>query len=238
MSIITATYLQILLPNEQAYFIRLEEIFGLLCILYWYAAMIISPLGYVIGKQHMKHIEFARRGIGVSAAYFASLHVVITLWAQLGGISGFEFLPNLFKWSIAGGIVALIILLIMAATSFDKVVTFMTFKRWKLLHRLTYFGGILAVLHVWTIGTHLASLEIQVTAFILLAILSGMECFRVITLFARKRPEFQSKDYFITALLGLWIFWLALILILPNVVHNYHNTHHADHAQHNHGDHS
>lgn len=234
---LVASLLWLQLGGREAYYIRLEEIFGLFSVLYWYAALIISPIGYVIGKQRIKHIEFARRAIGVSAAYFASLHVAVALWGQLGGPSGFDYLPSLFKWSIAGGSVALFILLIMAFTSFDKVVVYMTFRRWKWLHRLVYLGGILAVLHIWTIGTHLASSILQLVAFALLVLLAGLESFRVITLLARKRSEFKSTDYFIATFIGLWAFWVTLILIIPSVISNYHGTHHTAHHHHE-GDHS
>src|SRR5690606_14648817 len=96
----------------------------------------ISPTGYVVGKHRTKHIEFARRSIGVSAFYFASLHGGIALWGQLGGFDQLKLLPDLFRWSLLSGAVAYAVLFVLAATSFDKVVSYLTFKWWKWLHRI------------------------------------------------------------------------------------------------------
>lgn len=228
MGIVIAAYLRTVIADDQLYYIRMQQVFGLLCILYWYVAQIISPIGYVIGKQRTKHLEFARRAIGVSAAYFALLHAGIALWGQLGGLSQIALLPTLFQWSLAGGALALLILLVMAATSFDKVVKFMTFKRWKWLHRLVYAGLIIVVLHIWSIGTHLAYSNIQIAAFVALVILSGLETFRVVKIISDKRPEFKSKDYFVTLFVGIWAAWIILIASIPALISNYHSAHTDD----------
>lgn len=225
VSIAVFSWLRLQIPSDQLFYIRVQQVFGLLGVIYWYIALIISPIGYVIGKQRIKHIEFARRAIGVSAFYFVVLHGAIALFGQLGGVDQLQYLPSLFKWSLLGGLVAFIILGIMAATSFDAVVKFMTFRRWKWLHRLVYLGGIVAMLHIWTVGTHLAYSGIQWAVFVALVVLSGLETYRIVTLFARKYPEFQSKDYFITLFGSLWLFWVICIAATPSVVENYHSRH-------------
>lgn len=225
LSIAVVSWLRLQISSDQLLYIRTQQAFGLLCVIYWYIALIISPIGYVIGKQRIKHVEFARRAIGVSAFYFAFLHGGIALFGQLGGIDELQYLPSLFKWSLLGGAIALAILGIMAATSFDAVVKFMTFKRWKWLHRLVYIGGIVAMLHIWTIGTHLAYSGVRWVAFVALVILSGLETYRTVTLFARKRLEFQSKDYFITLFLSIWLLCVVAIAAVPILVQNYHSRH-------------
>lgn len=214
---------------DQLFYIRLQQVFGLLSLLYWYAALIISPIGYVIGKHRMRYIEFARRGIGVSAFYFALLHGTVALFRQLGGPGQLQHLPSLFQWSLLGGAIGFGVLTIMAATSFDKVVDFMTFRRWKWLHRLTYIGGILVMLHIWTIGTHMAYTGVQLAVFTALVILSGLESFRVITLLSRKYKDLARRDYFTMLFLSLWIGWAVAIAAVPAVVGNYHSRH-DDHA--------
>lgn len=226
LSVSVVCYIRILIASDQLFYIRTEQIFGLLAIVYWYVALIISPFGYVVGKQRLKHFEFARRAIGVSAAYFAMLHFAFALFGQLGGPGELLNLPSLFKWSLIFGGSALLILLIMAATSFDKVVRYMTFKRWKWLHRLVYLGLILVVLHIWMVGTHVTYTNIQRAAFVALAILAGLETFRVVTLFTRRYTQYQAKEYFFTLFISIWILWLALIAILPEVIPSYHETNH------------
>lgn len=229
LSIATAAYLRLQIPSDQLYYIRTQQVFGLLCIFYWYLALIISPISYVIGKHRTKRLEFARRAIGVSAAYFATLHAAIALWGQLGGIGEISLLPPLFKWSLAGGAIALFILLIMAATSFDKVVSFMTFRKWKWLYRLVYFGLILAVLHIWTIGAHIAYPQVRWIAFIALAVLSGLELFRT-TKFVNDKYLHFDKAEAVTLWLSTWVIVVVAIACMPAFVQNYH----SKHTDHNH----
>lgn len=236
LSIATAAYLRLQIPSDQLYYIRVQQVFGLLCLLYWYVALVISPIGYIVGKHRMKHIEFARRAIGVSAAYFATLHAAVALWGQLGGISELALLPPLFKWSLAGGSIALLILLIMAATSFDKVVSFMTYKKWKWLHRLVYTGLVLAVLHIWTIGTHLAYVPVQWIALAALVILSGLELYRMSYLLNKKWLREGKAEVFII-FISLWAVVVTAIFMMPVFIHNYHSQH-VDHGQQDGGGHT
>lgn len=239
LSIATASYLRLQMPSDQLYFIRTQQIFGLFCLFYWYLALAISPIGYVIGKHRTKRLEFARRAIGVSAAYFATLHAAVALWGQLGGIGEIALLPPLFKWSLAGGVAGLFILLIMAATSFDKVITFMTFRKWKWLHRLVYTGFILVVLHIWTIGTHLAYPAVQWIAFFSLVILSGLELFRTIKLASDKYLHLRKGEA-VTLFLTMWILVVTLVACIPVFIQNYHSKHmdheHGSTSEHSHGE--
>lgn len=227
LSVLVFCLLRIQISSDQLLFIRSQQLFGLFCLIYWYCALIISPVGYIVGKQRMKRIEFARRAIGVSAFYFALLHAGVALWGQLGGIGELKYLPTLFQWSLIGGLVALIILGIMAVTSFDVVVKFMTYRKWKWLHRLVYTAFILVVLHVWSIGTHLAYSSVQMSAFAMLVILSGLELLRVTKLTSEKYFHLTKAEFF-AFFLALWMCVVALIAALPALVQNYHSRH-ADH---------
>lgn len=229
LSIAVVSWLRISIAGDRLFYIRTEQVFGLLCLLYWYVAMIISPLGYVIGKQRMKHVEFARRAIGVSAAYFAALHTVVALWGQFGGLGQIGQLPSLFRWSLLGGLAALVVLLLMAATSFDKVISLMTFRRWKWLHRLVYLGGVLALLHVWSVGTHLAYSGVQIAAFAALVVLSGLEAFRLVTLFTRRVQEYSGKISFTVLFVVLWVIWIEALWSVPLWIDNYHTSRHSGH---------
>lgn len=189
-------------------------------------------MGYVIGKHRMKHVEFARRAIGVSAFYFALLHASIALFGQLGGIGELQYLPELFKWSLLGGAVALLVLAIMAVTSFDKVIKFMTFRKWKWLHRLVYTAGVLVILHIWMIGTHLAYIEMQLAGYVALVILIGLELFRTLELFNKKYSILGKTEVSITWL-ALWVCVAVFLFAMPSYIQNYHSRHtnHGSHSQ-------
>lgn len=224
LSFIILAILRLQLPSDQLFAIRTQQVFGLMCILYWYAALVISPIGHIIGKQRMKKIEFARRAIGVSAFYFAALHAGIALWGQLGGVGSLQQLPQSFQWSLAGGAVALAVLAVMALTSFDRVVKFMTYRKWKWLHRFVYIAGVLAVLHIWSIGTHLAYGGVQLTALIALAVLSGLELFRVTKTLNEKLLHLGKTEAGIL-FAALWVMVVSCILLLPVMMQNYHSKH-------------
>lgn len=230
VSCMVFAWLRTSIASEQLFYIRTQQVFGLFGIALWYGALIISPIGYVVGKQRIVHLIYARRAIGVSAAYFALLHGCVALWGQLGGVQQLLLLPTFFKWSLLAGAIAFVVLLLMAATSFDVVIRRMTFRRWKWLHRLGYIGGVLAVIHIWSIGTHVAYSSTQIIALAALILLSGLETYRVVTLLAQKYPEFRSKDYFITLFVAIWLFWIVAIVAIPSTIRNYHSRH-TDHPQ-------
>lgn len=233
VSIFVFCWFRLQIPSDQLLVIRSQQVYGLLCLVYWCAALAISPVGFIIGKQRMKRIEFARRAIGVSAFYFALLHAAIALWGQLGGLGQLQYLPNLFQWSLAGGLVALLILGAMAATSFDKVVKYMTYRRWKWLHRLVYGAFVLVVLHVWSVGTHLAYTSVQLAAFAALVTLGGLELYRFTKLTSGKYLHL-SKSEFGALFVAVWACFIVLVASIPVLVQNYHSRHteHNEASQH------
>lgn len=227
LSILVCCWLRAHIASDQLFYIRTEQVYGLFSVCFVYTALLISPAQKVIGKPDwMRRLLFARRAIGVSAAYFAVLHVTVAIWGQMGGLRGIALLPAVFAWPLVFGGVALAVLLVMAATSFDKVITYMTFTRWKWLHRLVYGAGILIVLHVWVIGTHVAYGGVRIAAAVALGLFFGLESWRMVAAFARRFPEFKPKDYFVTLFICLWALWVVLLLVLPGAAPNYHSSHH------------
>jgi DMSO/TMAO reductase YedYZ heme-binding membrane subunit len=120
----------------------------------------------------------------------------------------------------------------MAANSFDKVISFMTLKRWKWLHRLVYGAVILVILHVWMIGTHVAYQSVQIVIFILLAVFFGLESYRFVHGLAKTHRSLAEKKLFFALTTGLSLLWIILLLLLPSIVKNYHSERHADHSIH------
>lgn len=224
LSILLASWLRISIPSDQLFGIRLQQTFGLLAVLYWYSALLISPLQKRFSPSTFTpYLVFSRRGIGVSGAYFALLHVLVSLFGQIGGFAGIFLLPPRFLVAILLGFGALLILLAMAATSFDKVIALMTFPRWKLLHRFGYLAGILAMLHVWMIGTHMSYGWLQILAFILLSTLFWLEADRLAGTISKKF-SFTHKKPILSTL--LWLGMSLLLLALPQVAGST-TSHHA-----------
>lgn len=224
LSVAVFAYFRITIQDDQLLAIRTQQVFGFLCLAYWYLALLPSPLSKVVGKEKLRHLAFARRAIGVSAFYFAALHGAIALFGQLGGIGNVANLPDVFKWALLAGSGALIILAAMAATSFDGVVKAMTYRKWKWLHRFVYFAGVLAIIHVWMIGTHLAYSWVQIVALVALGVLLALEFFVLIRTLNRKYLHLARSEAG-ALFLTMWAIAMAIILAMPVIVQNYHSRH-------------
>lgn len=87
-----------------------------------------------------------RRTLGLYAFLYAFLHFLIYVWVDYG--FAWEYiLPSLReKPFILAGTSALLILFLLAVTSFDASPRWLG-KGWKTLHRLVYLAGILVIVH-------------------------------------------------------------------------------------------
>jgi len=108
----------------------------------------------------------------------------------------------------------------MAATSFDFVIAKMTFKKWKLLHRLIYLAGIFILIHALLLGTHFRDLsetipQIMFIAVFFLLILEGL---RIDFFMQKKFPNLPK--FGLTYVLLMLIFGAALyyIFIPPGAI--------------------
>ena len=223
LSLFLACSARLFFASDQLYYIRLEQLFGLASVIFLYIALIIGPVEKVVGKrQWISQVVFARRAIGVSAAYFALLHTVVALFGQIGGFGGLALLPQRFVWALLFGAISLLVLLLMAATSFNKVISFMTFRKWKWLHRMVYIGSILLLLHVWMIGTHLAYAWVQIAVFIPLSVLLGLESWCTTQ---KYRSHSWVRANAVTVAIAAWLLSSLLLFMVPSLVQNYHGDH-------------
>ncbi|MBC7581667.1 ferric reductase-like transmembrane domain-containing protein [Aeromicrobium sp.] len=233
-SLFVLAYFRVKFPSDQLYYIRTEQLFGLIAVILLYLAILITPLSKLMPKAVVsKQLLFARRGIGVAAAYFATLHVLISIQGQLGGLNGALLLPTRYKVSFGLGAVALVVLLSMAATSFDKAMQFMTFSRWKRLHRLVYPAMVLILIHIWLIGTHIEYATIRYTTYAALTLLILLESLRI-TANVRKKRQLERRVY-IAITLGLCSVGVVSLLCLPVLAQDYHSEHSMEETTADHG---
>lgn len=236
ISVAIACGLRLTIDSTQLWYIRIEQTYGFVAIAAVYVALVLTPISKITGKHPaMDLLLFSRRAIGVSACYFAVLHVLVALFGQLGGWQGLSVLPERFAWAFGFGAGALLVLALMALTSFDKVITAMTFRRWKWLHRCVYGAGVLLILHVWMIGTHIANPVVMGIVFGLLVVFFGLESWRMAGVFAKKFTEFQSRDYFVVLFVCMWLTLTIALACVPALTGNYHDDNHAQEqtGQHN-----
>jgi sulfoxide reductase heme-binding subunit YedZ len=138
--------------------IRLEEWYGFTAFVFIYLALLPTPLYAVFPALPGKAVVTrARRAIGISGFLYAVLHSAISFWGLLDGFAGLPFLPESYTINLSATAIALIILFLLAVTSFDVTVLFMG-SWWKRLHRFLYGAGVLILFHVVTLGANFTDL--------------------------------------------------------------------------------
>lgn len=168
--------------------IRLTQIYALLAILYLYLAVIASPLFSVFPNLSFRPTYIlARRALGVSAFWFAFLHANIAFFLQLQGFQGLGFLSSKYLIALGLSFFALIVLLAMTLTSFDKIIAKLGNKRWKMIHRTVYLAGIAVLIHALMLGTHYSNLyefipQITIALVTILLLLEGYRLDKYLTL--------------------------------------------------------
>lgn len=106
--------------------------------------LLVKPLRTTLGMPALARF---RRMLGLFVFFYASMHWVAYVWFDMG-----------FDWQavlvdipkrpfILVGTLAWLILLALAATSFNRVIRALGAPRWQALHRLVYAVAVLAVLH-------------------------------------------------------------------------------------------
>jgi len=122
---------------------------GLLALIFLLASLAATPLKLMFELTWPIRI---RRMLGLFAFFYASLHfslyAVIDQGLALAAIA--EDLQE--RRFIAVGFAAFVLLIPLAVTSSAAMTKRLGARRWKLLHRLAYVAGILAVIHfVWRV---------------------------------------------------------------------------------------
>lgn len=224
VSIMIAAWLRITIPSDQLFYIRSQQVYGLLAIILLYGAVILTPIAKLLPpSKHIQRTLFARRAIGVSAFYFSLLHTVIAIADQLGGISAVNLLPERFIVALLLGAMGLFILAAMAFTSFDAVITRMTFKNWKRLHSFVYLAGVLIIVHVWLIGTHSVISGVRVASAAALALLFALEALRLVKKWAPRYDLHPLKQRLLAVIIFALLF--GSLWLLPLLAGSYHDEH-------------
>lgn len=152
-------YIKTTIPDSDLQIIRITQTFALSALFMLWLALMIGPVVYSFKFLPFRgDIYRARRAIGVSAFFFGLTHASFAFFGQLGGFAGLKFLDNKYLIAITLSFTALIILSLMAATSFDYMVRKLG-PKWKLLHRFVYLAITLIIIHALLLGTHFQDLS-------------------------------------------------------------------------------
>lgn len=106
--------------------------------------LLVTPLRTWAGWPALARM---RRMAGLFVFFYASLHLLAYAWFDMEFVWGAVAEDVLKRPFILVGMVAWVLLLSMAATSFDSVIRAMGARRWRWLHRSVYAVAALAILH-------------------------------------------------------------------------------------------
>lgn len=213
-SIVIYAYIQATIPEGSFRTIRLSQIYGLTAIALLYFTLLAGPFCFAF--RHLPHRGWylrSRRALGVSTFYFGCLHTYQAFFHQLGGFAGLGFLPPRYLLAVGLSFTALLMLALLASTSFEVMIKWLTYRRWKLLHRLAYVIGVLILVHALLLGTHFANLRglVPQLYFFGLAFLLILQARRVDFHLQRRFAGRVPRQLVLVGVIGLLVAYLAYI---------------------------
>ena len=142
----------------------------------------VTPLRVITGWNALARL---RRMLGLFVFFYACLHMLCYSWLDMGLDVG-DIASDIPKRPfILVGFTALLILSLLAATSFNRAIRLLGAKRWQLLHRGVYVVAVLAILHFfWMRAGKNNFLEVGVYAVILLTLLG----WRLVHRYRKNKP--------------------------------------------------
>ncbi len=130
----------------------------------------VTPVRQWTGQQALARL---RRMLGLFTAFYGGLHFLAYAWLDMG-LALADILRDIAKRPfILVGTAALVLMLPLAATSFNRAIKALGAARWQRLHRTVYAVAVLAILHFfWMRAAKNNFAEVAVYAA-LLAVLLG-----------------------------------------------------------------
>ncbi|HWU91452.1 MAG TPA: 2Fe-2S iron-sulfur cluster-binding protein [Kofleriaceae bacterium] len=129
--------------NDVNYAIRTT---GMLSLVFLVLSLVITPLRRVTGWNQLIAV---RRNLGLYGFFYAAAHFTIFFaFDRAGSVisTAEEIVERVYLWF---GFGALVLMVPLAVTSMDSMVTRIGPRRWKLLHRLAYAVAIGGVVHYY-----------------------------------------------------------------------------------------
>jgi sulfoxide reductase heme-binding subunit YedZ len=109
-------------------------------------ALAVTPLRQATGWHALARL---RRMLGLFAFFYGSLHFLAFAWLDMGLDMGAIVRDIAKRPFILVGTAALLLMLALAATSFNAAVRAMGAARWQALHRAVYAVALLAIVHFY-----------------------------------------------------------------------------------------
>lgn len=114
------------------------------CLRFLVLVLAVTPLRVLAGWPVLAQF---RRMLGLFVFFYACMHLLAYAWFDMG-FDWVATVEDVIKRPFIGvGTTAWLLLLLMAATSFNRAIRALGARRWQMLHRSVYAVAALAVLH-------------------------------------------------------------------------------------------
>jgi sulfoxide reductase heme-binding subunit YedZ len=134
----------------------IEQRTGIQALTFLLLSLACSPLSSIVG---WKELTQRRKALGIYGFMYASIHLVVFIGLDYGFDFGAIWRDVSNKWYIIIGLLAFLLLLPLALTSFKSWMKRLG-KKWKTLHRLVYIISPLVAIHfLLSIKGNLARLQ-------------------------------------------------------------------------------
>ena len=146
----------------------------------------VTPLRELTGQTAIARF---RRMLGLFTFFYGSVHFLCYSWLDMGLVWG-DIVRDIAKRPfILVGTSALLLMLPLAATSFNRAIKSLGAARWRALHRAVYAVALLGLLHFfWMRSAKSNYAELAVYAAIIAALLG----WRLVTALGRRRQRAAS----------------------------------------------
>ncbi len=231
-SVFSFVYVSTTIVEGSLRIIRLTQVYALTAVGFLYITLLAGPFCFTFRWFPFRGSYLkARRALGDSAFYFSVLHGCFAFFGELGGFPGLFFLDGKYLLAISLSFIALVILSLMAATSFDYMVAKLTYPKWKFLHRFVYLTGILILVHALLLGSHFQVLSdtIPQLFFAALAFLLFLELLRIDAFFKKIFPISAQTHLLSLPLIILYFLGIAYLFLPVPVIGNIAFGIHAQH---------
>ena len=108
-------------------------------------ALCVTPMRFWLDQPALIRL---RRMCGLFAFFYATLHMLAWAWWDQGLVWQDMLRDTYTRPFVTVGVVAFVVLLLMAMTSSQKAMRMMG-RGWKRLHRMVYLVAVLVIVHFW-----------------------------------------------------------------------------------------
>ena len=159
---------------------------GMLALVFLTVSLAVTPVRRVTGANWL--VKF-RRILGLLAFLYGALHLMT--YVAFDRFFNLKSVPaDIFKRPfIAIGMTAFVLMIPLAITSTNKMVTRLGGKTWSSLHRIIYLAGVAGVLHYWMLVK--SDTRLPLTFAFVLAVLLG---YRLLVRFAPPAASVSTRS--------------------------------------------